>query len=280
MRLILLLLALGGSALAQVDETRVDAWFHGCKVTSADLGLHNGGVAKDVLANWGTSPTTNQVYVKLQNNSAIYSTLSARASAQGVTIPTALSHTSLIFDGESTTAGDQSTQVNGANNDYPSQLMRRANWVGKGIRYNVGVTASTIAAGNARYATNVTPRKPNGTTITAGWYFCWFGVNDINSGRTAASTFADLEALWLRAKAEGYTVVAFTINNLSTWDAGKKAEAAALNVLILASATPDHAIDVVEAIGQPPSANFGDNIHPNNTGYGLLADEANNVITP
>jgi lysophospholipase L1-like esterase len=275
------------TAFGQVDETKVDEWFHGCRVTAGDIGEHNAGVAADVIANWPAADTERQVqaHVSLDHGlgrsvsatsqtTALLTALIARASAQGVSLD---SNVRIVTEGESTTAGTSSW----AYDAWPERLMRRDNWVGKGILINQAQGSQNISELSAQYTAQVFPYRATGS-VTSAWLIVMIGIKDIDAGRTAAQVMADIEAYLTTAEGHGFETVLMTSMYNNDFTAGEKAEMLALNALILASTVPDHVIDAAAAIGQPDASpsNYDDTVHPNGTGYDAIADTVNDTITP
>lgn len=113
------------------------------------------------------------------------------------------------------------------------------------------MTSSTIfprgsfinfAAGGNTVANMVTQINTHGrlgalptpaTTSTRRYYFIMAGINDISAGTAATTIYNNLKTIWAAAKADGYTVITFTVLPSLGLSAPKQTELTALNVAIL-----------------------------------------------
>lgn len=123
-------------------------------------------------------------------------------------VPVNHSAINYIFEGDSLTVGVTPGL------DYPSLAMLLPPFHG-GVKFNVATTMEGIEEITADYATQVSPRRPNGTTIKKAYLFLWIGANNYPYNGThpmSASAFIDAwDDYIIQAKADGFTVVAFTV---------------------------------------------------------------------
>jgi lysophospholipase L1-like esterase len=170
-----------------------------------------------------------------------------------------------VFLGDSITAGSGETP-------WPTQLSTLHLPVGW-TSDNYAVTSTTTTAHVAQWYDN-TPDYP---TVV----FVLGGVNDINTGRTAAQAFANLTYIYQSAQSVGVTVVALLNTpweNAAVWSAPEQVETDALNALIAASTDVDFVVDVYTALEDPgnPDAmlaafDSGDGLHPSEAGAAMIA---------
>jgi hypothetical protein len=138
---------------------------------------------------------------------------------------------------------------------------------------SVGRTASQLFA--ALQAPNVFDGVANMVVL--------IGANDIGGGRTVASLFDTIVAIWGLAKRHGARVFALTMPPARGWsgfgsnfpaiDARRKA----LNGLIASSPVPDQIIDLSALMADPrdpsamsPAFDSGDHLHPRKDATGVL----------
>lgn len=124
---------------------------------------------------------------------------------------------------------------------------------------------STTADVVARYAASVFPRRPAAIGSSQTFLFVFIGTNDYT--QAAATTFAALEAYWTTAKADGFTVVAFTIP--ISFRPGNTPQ---LNRLILKSTVPDYLVDLASLWNtEQDNTVFSDQLHPTALGHQMIA---------
>lgn len=109
-----------------------------------------------------------------------------------------------VFEGDSRTA-------TGAIPDYPAKLATLSNFAGTGTFYNVATGGNYIADIVSQYATEVYPKRPNGTTITEAYLFVLIGINDLTLPTPDFASLANtVKSYCATAKVDGFKVVLFT----------------------------------------------------------------------
>lgn len=163
----------------------------------------------------------------------------------------------LVFDGDSVTSDSGLTGPNGT---WPKQFLV-ANPIWRIASYNnVATNGATTAQMITAYPTTVAPLAPTGTQT--GFYFLLAGTNDLG-GLTPAAIYDNLKTLWALARADGFKVVALTIQPSSAFASqGKEADRLATNVFILSDPSLyDYAINL-DYVLSTVAAEYIDGIHP------------------
>ena len=142
---------------------------------------------------------------------AAEATLASEVAAIAALTPVFTPETqNFVFEGDSLTAGSALP----AGQDYPAAAMLESEFAGRGTGTNVGIGGSTLANIVSRYAANVYPLRPLGA-VQSSILFVWIGINDSatwGASVNAPSEYvASLQAYWAQAKADGFTIVAFTM---------------------------------------------------------------------
>lgn len=175
----------------------------------------------------------------------------------------------LVYDGDSITAGYQST----GGFSYPNQanlLLPQCDG------YNFGIPSETLAQMLASAPEFLDPLHDS--TKTQNIAVICGGTNDLYAGATPASVYANLEAYCAARRTAGWQVVVGTILPRSASDPFES-NRQTLNGSIRANwgTFADGLADIAadSRIGAPGAnanpAYFVDGTHPNNTGYGILA---------
>ena len=142
------------------------------------------------------------------------------------------------------------------------------------LALNGGISGNTTTQMAARAAHDI-PAGTNYVVVLGG-------VNDVLGGVAAATIEANLQAIYTAAHAVGAVVVAVTIlpcKANALWTAGKQVVLDAVNAWIAATATSvDHIIDAYTLMENTAGDDLlkaaydsGDGLHPNATGYTVLA---------
>lgn len=124
---------------------------------------------------------------------------------------------------------------------------------------------STVATMTARYAAQVFPLRPAVTGVSKAFLSIFIGTNDYTAA--AATTMAALEAYYATAKADGFTIIGWTIPI-----SFRPGNTPALNRLILKSTTPEYIMDAAAFWNTEidPTILF-DQLHPSIKGHIILS---------
>lgn len=136
------------------------------------------------------------------------------ASPQANVFPTVERGTIFVFEGDSKTA-DLTVPI-----PYAEFFEDDPICAGLGAMYNVAASGNDLADIISQYAAEVFPYRPGGANNPAGLpavLSVWIGTNDYYRLTTqgyadAADYFADLAGYWAQAVADGFRVVAWTID--------------------------------------------------------------------
>lgn len=186
----------------------------------------------------------------------------------------------IVTEGESTTIGTSLWEYDA----WPERLMQQSNWTGKGLLINQAVGSQSVAEITAQYAQQIFPNRPQGD-VTKAWLIVMIGIKDARPGGTpppASTIMSAIESYLTTANNDGFTTVLLTTNYSTTMTTDEKQCILDLNTLIMASTVPAYKVDTVAAIGQPDvfPSRYTDSVHPNGTGFDLIAGAINAAITP
>ena len=177
-----------------------------------------------------------------------------------------------IFEGDSITSGSNNT----AGFDYPTLLMALPAFNGKGTKSNFAVASSFISTMVSRYAGNVYPLRPAATGAPA-YLFVLCGTNNINTF-TSADIITALESYWTTAKADGFTVIAYTITP-QTFTGANELKRQQINTAIRLSNTWDYLVDTAALLPDMwDTSYYMDKLHPTDAGNRMIAREVESVI--
>lgn len=143
--------------------------------------------------------------------------------------PSLLKYKTIVYGGDSET--DTSCVGVYCSTNYPTQIGNYNADVARAVQVNTAVAGLRLynyVALNL-YASQVAPYKPTSNKQTVPFLF-WLGVNDFFDGYSVAGVYANLKIVWAQAKADGFTVVAFTLGR--TTNAPVDANVVAVNALI------------------------------------------------
>lgn len=200
-----------------------------------------------------------------------------------------------VFDGDSLSAGiglaksadnTASCRINPTDAtclDWPSQLQTMSSMSGRVVKNNFAISGNTIAQVQARYTASVHPLAP--AAGATSYLFFYAGSNDMASVNVAATETA-LTTYWAGAKADNFTLVAFTIPRRGDANGkviGADTTRATVNSWIRAQLSAklyDILIDVDRLLPTPFDSLIyqSDAIHPNAAGHYLLARAINSIL--
>lgn len=183
---------------------------------------------------------------------------------------------SCVFAGDSLTSGFGVA----AGADWPSRLMLHPQFAGGvGVKYNTAVSGRLLSNLVSGYATEVYPYRP-----TAGervYLFVWIGANDYPTSVNTTTWLASLNSYLAQARADGFTVVLFTImrRGETSISGAREVDRGTLNAGIRASTNYDILVEPDRAFHYQ----FGgfwwqDYVHLNAAGYALLATHVGNCV--
>lgn len=225
--------------------------------------------------------------------------IQATTGIKGPLTNTAQAGSNFAFIGDSITVGVRVT----TGKDWPSQSML-GNWfAGQGTKYNLGVSGNTCAQVLARYTTDAHPLSPAVTGKT-GYFFVFCGVNDISTGSTVSTVYANLLSIYQAAHTDGWKVVGVTLMpDTVDFDISKEDNRQWYNRLIRYSACSpsdtsltgcwDYMLDFAQVLADDTDCNFfidypsapgyvgppwPCSLHPNESGYRVLAAYTNGVM--
>jgi hypothetical protein len=175
-----------------------------------------------------------------------------------------VSTTEFVMEGDSLTSGVPAT--------YPANFSSR---VAPVTQTNVAWGGETLANMASQYSTQVYPRRPAATGKTRTYLLFWVGANDMNDTTTyptPSDWLAAYNSYVAQAKADGFTVVGFTILHRSaagSWPASRRVE---LNAGIRRNPNVDILIDAERILPDSTDTNFfADGTHYNAAGGRRIA---------
>lgn len=296
----------------------------GNKFALLGYGVRGATLESSVSAQWyqnPTNPIVNNTFATPYGGSIYYqasqpSTTLTRSCLSGLcsqTATAALTYTSAAHTVYLGTTQGNSAHVNGVISqvvvdpspsrcpeNYPSQNLSIA-WLGDSIIAGTGSTPNTppmqlktvtdpgsvfnLATGG--YTTTQCATRYTSATVAGGGHrtLIWScGVNDMATGVSGATAWANAQAVVAAARAAGLKVIITSImpwKNSAGWTAGKQTETAAYNAAASAWASANGALYVdlftpMGGGGGDPDVlavayDSGDLIHPNATGAGIIA---------
>jgi lysophospholipase L1-like esterase len=161
--------------------------------------------------------------------------------------------------------GDSLTYGTGASQgmDYPSQLSRR---IGRPV-INAGIPGDTTSTALARLERDVLERSPRIVLIT-------LGGNDLKNRQDRDRAFRNLKAIITSMQAQGALVIVGGLD-VPVWGRGFQEQYRKVSEETGAVLVPD----VLKGLlGNPEK--MSDAIHPNDTGYGIMAGYFHEAMKP
>ena len=189
----------------------------------------------------------------------------------GYIIPSFPPGTAWVYQGDSITTAKEAASGNG--NDWPAQYVKLPIMATSGTNVNTAINGRILQNLIDKYATEVHPFRPaaNGGTpcVTA----VFIGANDLfpiehgSYGGTAESYYSALSAHWRTAKADGMTVIAFTIMSRSDNNMPREKLRQDINSLIRSGTDYDYLVDTAALLTDPTDKKFFvDGLHPSLAG--------------
>jgi len=269
-----------GSCTAGIPNQQVVSTGVQYSCQNGTWGAINGGSSGSGTVNTGTAG-------RLAYYNAAGSTVSSSAAsidANGnINSPLFSATQQFVFEGDSRTTGQGAT----SGFDYPSQDMALPYFLNAGTKHNVAISGTTVEQMIARYAANVKPYCVAATASSPAWVYFFGGYNNVSTfgNEDGPTTYALIASYWATAKADGCKVAAFTIPPGVTVTAGSHETARVyVNTAIVAA----QGTGLYDALGDAAAAPMNDytnttyfnadQIHFSDTGYGVIAAEANTAM--
>lgn len=185
----------------------------------------------------------------------------------------------VIFEGDSITIGANTEWI------YQLTLMTNASWKYVTSSRNLGLSGAQTPAMITDYSTSAAPCRVDFDYADRQYYSLMSGLNDLTASVDPNTIFNNLKTLWVRARADGFKVVACTsLYTLGMASAQITANRKILNDLIRNNRQYyDYLIDV-DTIPQLADYNNttyfqGDKTHLTSTGHFYLARKFAEVIS-
>lgn len=149
------------------------------------------------------------------------------------------------------------------------------------VTYNAGTPGQLTAAMQAKWTNSLSPGSDWSAVVVLG------GINDIDSGNTGASAFANLKVIYDDVRSRGLALVVITalpFKNYALYTGAKQTQLDALNTSIRAYGNGSILVDGYALLGDTdPTAlkaayDSGDGIHPNQTGANLIASSVKTAL--
>lgn len=165
--------------------------------------------------------------------------------------------------------------------NYPSQIGNYNTNVARAQQINVASSGQRLSTfiSSGQYASQIQPNKPpsNKERVILS---LMIGINDFFDGRTASQVYNDLKTVWAQAKADGFTVVAFTLTRSTNGTVDPLA--AATSALIASDPSLyDYLVRTDLILPNPADLAYyeSDGLHLNANGSKKLAQELARVLT-
>lgn len=172
-----------------------------------------------------------------------------------------------LWDGDSMNLG---TTV-GSSHAMHTLMAAEANFSGKGRFENVAVGGTSVAQQIAAFDKT----KPFRTKPGHGFLFLWAGTAALD-----ANTFTDLQTYWAMARADGWKVIAHTLQPKAGESAPTIALREGVNASIAAATSEwDYLFDTASWFTDPTDPTFfSDGTHMTAAGYQAVADLLNDNL--
>ena len=197
--------------------------------------------------------------------------------------PAARADQNFVFIGDSLTAGYPLTPAY----SYPVQAGALPFFFNRGTSYTTGETGGYCTTLLTTYPTTTHPYRPAGS-ITRSYVFIECGHNDlVSEAQTDTAVFATLQAIYSKAHADGFIVVAFTVPKATTCAPSAESYRQALNDRIRGAniqqqgaAGWDYLIDFDWLFTDPTNELWFQpgGVHLTAAGYSVLARYVNQVM--
>jgi hypothetical protein len=224
-----------------------------------------------------TLATTRAIYGNNFNGSAALTQIIAPAYGGASYILPRLAPARIVFEGDSLSDPNGVSPIT-STTTWPYYLTNNYAWAGV-TNYNQAVAGETVVQMLAEYATEVYPYRPSGGDQVI--LFIEGGLNDQGGGASPTTIYNNLKTYWAAARADGFTVVAFTVTNTIFMSSTQFAEIITLNKLIRSDPTLyDHLIEWDTIFPSPfDETRYFDGVHLTADANSRLAGEINRALT-
>jgi lysophospholipase L1-like esterase len=184
----------------------------------------------------------------------------------------------IVFHGDSITAG---TGVESAD-AYPQQLGRLRGWDFDGI--NAGFPGVGIVQLTTEATTDIDPAYDATTYSSANICCLLIGTNDLSVGTSAATILTNIQTYVTARQSTGWTVLVGTITPQSGITGAEETERVSLNASIVANTGSWHDgvmdFDGDSRLQDETDTTYfdADQVHLNETGYGVMASICNTAL--
>jgi hypothetical protein len=183
------------------------------------------------------------------------------------------SQRNLVFE------GDSLTSIQSGNVEWPNRLMGKAGISTRGTYANFAQSGGVISDSVGRYTANVHPLRPTGS-VKEAWLSFWCGTNNVASSEDGDSIFAEYQSYINTAKADGFKIIAFTLQDIGFTGAQETARVRFNTLVQRAVGLWDVLIPLDQMFPAVTDTTWFDGgIHLNDTGRQRLADYVYSVLT-
>jgi len=172
-----------------------------------------------------------------------------------------------LWDGDSMNRGTTA----GSSHALHTLMSAEANYAAKGQFFNVAIGGTSVA----QQVSTFNRTKQFRTAPGKGFLFHWGGTAGLD-----ANTFTDLQTYWALARADGWKVIAHTLQPKASESAPTIALREGINASIAAATSEwDYLFDVASYFTDPSDVTFfSDGTHMTAAGYQAVADLINDTI--
>jgi hypothetical protein len=243
-------------------------------IGAADTALSRDSAGVIDVGNGAVGDTSGSI--KLTNVTA-----SGTVAAGAVVTPSS----SFVPFGSATIFAGDSICANVPGQRWSDLIQTMSQFTGR-VAQNVNTCVSGYSIANiiTAYPTAVYPYRPAATGLSPVYLFVAVGTNDLSDGGSPTSAFALLQSYWATAKADGFTVVGFTVLPRGTVGSAYTGDNIELfNSLVRAAPSGSYSILVDENLAlsdpyDPLLFQAADTTHPTPAGQAIIASFVNQTF--